>query len=541
MWLVIIAVTIITFVFWGSRTSDSSSRGPENFGSVGGERVTRDSYINALHEVYLRYFLNFGQFPDKDAKRMGFDEEREAYFRLLLIQKQKELGVHVSSEAVAQTESQILRSFGRGNPIPPDVFVEQVLRREGLNKEDFVRFIEHDLGIQQLITTAGLGGKLVTPQEVRALYAREHEELSAEAVFFSASNYLAGVSAAPDAVAQYYTNQMAIYRVPVRLQVSYVKFEATNFLAEAVQEISKITNLTERIDAMYRERGTNYYREAKSPEEAKAKILEEEQKKLALSKARAKANESATALFALEPLRAENLERLAKTNGLNVGVSAPFDSKEGPKDLDAGPGFAKTAFALTADEPLAGPLVGIDAVYVIALNKRLESEVPSLESIRDRVTADYKFSQAVVQARRAGEEFLSALTNGLANGRKFADVCTETKARPVLLPPFSLSTRELPEAENHVNLTEFKQAAFSVAYGRPNRFVPTDEGGFVVFIQARLPLDEAKLQAELPAFINSVRQTRQNEAFNEWFRKQIERDPGLRSILEGMARRDRRA
>ena len=38
-----------------------------------------------------------------------------------------------------------------------------------------------------------------------------------------------------------------------------------------------------------------------------------------------------------------------------------------------------------------------------------------------------------------------------------------------------------------------------------------------------LPLDQAKLNAELPNFVDSVRQTRQSEAFNEWFRRQAER------------------
>ena len=40
----------------------------------------------------------------------------------------------------------------------------------------------------------GLTGELITPQEAAAVYQREHQELSAQIVFFSASNYLASVA-----------------------------------------------------------------------------------------------------------------------------------------------------------------------------------------------------------------------------------------------------------------------------------------------------------------------------------------------------------
>ena len=54
----------------------------------------------------------------------------------------------------------------------------------------------------------------------------------------------------------------------------------------------------------------------------------------------------------------------------------------------------------------------------------------------------------------------------------------------------------------------------------------TAEGGVIVYVKAKLPLDEAKMNASLPAFANDVRQSRQNEAFNDWFRKEAEK--GLR-------------
>ena len=525
--MIIIVVIIISFVFWGSQSSGpGNSRNPENLGAINGEKISLNDFRDAQREVYLRYFLSSGEWPDKAAKSQGFDVDRETYFRLLLIQKQEQLGIHVGSEAVAKTAGDILRSVNRGNAIPLDVFNKQVLQPKGLTVEDFERFIRHDLGIQQLVAVAGLGGNLVTPDEIRALYAREHEELSVQAVFFAASNYVAAAKPTPEAIGQFYTNQMARYRLPERLTVSYVAFTATNFLPAAQRELAAITNLNERIDAAYERVGTNYFLEAKTPEAKKEKIRELMLNERALVAARKAANEFATQLFTNNPMRVEQLAALAKAGGMTVAVTPPFSRDEPPKELDVRLDFAKTAFGLTADEPISAPITGENAVYVIALGKKLASEIPPLDQIRAEVTRDYNFVESVMAARKAGTEFHHTATNGLAAGKTFSALCAAANLRPVLPPPLSLSTRTAAEIESHVSLNQFKQAAFTTPPGKLSPFTPDSDGGFLVFVQSKLPLDEAKLKADLPAFTRAVQQGRRNEAFNLWFSREAER--GLR-------------
>ncbi len=538
--MVIIVVVIISFVFWGSQSSRMDGRsGRVSFGTMNGEAVTQENFRKAQSEVYLRYYLSTGEWPDTGGKRTGFEPERETYFRLLLIQKQEQLGIHVSSESVAGIANNILHSINRGNPVPLEVFEKQVLLPRGMTVADFERYIRHEFGLQQLLAVTGLGGRLVTPQEAQALYEREHQELATQAVFFPASNYLAGVTASPEAVSEFYTDQMARYRLPERVQVSYVKFPISNYLAEATKQFDELTNLNEIIEARYQQLGTNFFLEAKTPEEKKEKIRETLFKNQMLFNARKKANEFATAVFAVEPARAENLEALAKDQGLTVLVSSPFDKADGPKDLAVGADFAKAAFGLTASEPFAGPLTGDDGVYVIALKQQLPSENPPFETIREQVTHDYKFAQAALQARKAGEEFHSTLTNGLAGGKSFTAICTEAKLLPEMPPPLSLSTRSLTNVESHVSLYQYKQATFSTPPGKASVFTPTADGGFIVFVQAKLPLDETKLKADLPGFMNSFRQARQHEAFNLWVNGEAQRDPGFKQILQELEKRNR--
>ena len=312
------------------------------------------------------------------------------------------------------------------------------------------------------------------------------------------------------------------------MQVNFVKFAASNFLNEARTQLAQVTNLEAMIEAEYQARSTNYISEGKSPAEAKEKIRALALNEAALTAARKQALAFAAELFNQTPVTSDTLVTFARQKDLTALVSPPFNREEPPTGFDVRADFLRAAFALSADEPYSQPLVGNDGVYVISLNKKLPSEIPTFESIRDRVTQDYRFREAIMKARQAGLSFYTAATNALAAGKAFAGVCGEANVRPVLPPPFSISSRTIGGIEGRVNLPQFKQAAFSTPSGQVSNFVPTGDGGFIVFVQAKLPLDEVRMKTDLPDFTRAVRQTRKGEAFNEWFRREAEK--GFRDV-----------
>lgn len=521
LWAVIITIVIITFVFWGSKTPNADKR-DVYLGSINGEVIQLEDYRSAMREIYLLYFFSYGEWPGDNAKRMGFDVERETYFRLMMLQKLKREKVHVADETVAKVAAGLLRAFNQGQTASIVAFEQNVLQRQGLTALDFERYLRHHIGIQQLMAANGLSGRLVTPAEARMLYERENEEVVTEAVFFSGTNFQSGVTLTPEAVGQFFTNQMARYRLPERVQVSYVAFEITNFLAQSEAELVK-TNLTEMIENNLERLGTNYFLEAKTPEEKRAKVREELIKGKAMQFARLQANEFANAVDTATNKTLATFEKLAADHKLTVKTTEPFDREEGPKELMVGVEFIKEAFIRTAEDPFYGPLGGRDAAYVIALKGKLPSEVPPLESIRERVTADHRQIQAILAARRAGEAFALALTNGFAAGKKFSSICTDAGVKPMAIPPLALNARTNAVVEPHVRLDQFKNAAFTTPVGQASGLVASADGGFVVFVREKLPIAMTKLTEQMPAFINSVRQMRQNEASQDWFRHEAER------------------
>jgi hypothetical protein len=97
-------------------------------------------------------------------------------------------------------------------------------------------------------------------------------------------------------------------------------------------------------------------------------------------------------------------------------------------------------------------------------------------------------NQALTQARIRGQLFASALTNSLAQGKAFAEICTEQKVTPLPLPPLSISTREMPAAEEYVSLNQLKQMAFSTTPSNATPFQPTLRGGMVLYVKNKVPL-----------------------------------------------------
>ncbi len=69
---------------------------------------------------------------------------------------------------------------------------------------------------------------------------------------------------------------------------------------------------------------------------------------------------------------------------------------------------------------------------------------------------------------------------------------------------------------DRAELNQIKQAAFTTPVGKTSDFEETSDGGFIVYVQSQLPIDQAKMNSDLPQYIAALRRERLNEAFNQW-------------------------
>ncbi|HEY1661927.1 MAG TPA: SurA N-terminal domain-containing protein [Verrucomicrobiae bacterium] len=539
LWIIIAGATIVTFVWWGAsvptRGGGGGGGGGGDFGSIYGKDITQDEYSAAKNDYFIFSWLHNGfQWPDQDPNLSNFQIDQQIYLRIMLLRKAQMMGITADDKAAESAAGNLLsspdlmRAFHvRGGSVPIDSFVKGVLQPKGFTADDLERFARNDLILQQLVQSIGMAGQLFTPEEAASAWRRENEDRKAQIVFFSATNYLAQVPVSEMNVGGFYTNYMSYYRLPDRVQISYVEFNVTNYLTAAEKKIGA-TNLDFQVSSIFAQDGMEGVPDAKTPDEAKAEIRQFVIRKEAMTEANNDANTFANAVFQQTPASPANLALLARKKELVVKTPAPFSQQYGPSEFIAPEAFTKSAFSLTSDDAFAGPVQGPYAYYVMALDKQLPSEIPPLTAIHDEVARDYQTQVALALARRAGTNFVTTLNLRLLSGRTFPAVCVAAGLDSEELPPFSLSTTEVPELKNRAGLPQIKQAAFGTLVGHASDFEQTDEGGFILYVEKQLPPDEAAMKTQMPQYLAQVRREQSFELFQDWVNGEAGRQ--LRSI-----------
>ncbi|HMJ89865.1 MAG TPA: SurA N-terminal domain-containing protein [Candidatus Acidoferrum sp.] len=539
LFVIVAAVIASMLLFLNPSEQDlfEGGRGGSQLGVIDGHRVTKQEFQDAAQEARLRYFSNYRKFPEDDdqASQRGFDLNREATVRLVLLAKVEEAGIKVADVTVGELANRML---GGANRIAE--FETQVLKvaRPPLTVNDFERWLRNDIGIQQLSALHGAAGRMVTPAEAEEIYRRENQEVVAQLAIFNVSNYLSRITVTNNVLTQWYSNQMARYRTPEQVVVSYVRFAQSNFLAEADKFLEGITNLNQRIEETYNKQGTNSFTDTNgvvlSREAAFAKIKEEGRDQRAMMLAMQQANEFGNkldeVLNAAKQPTADLLNQVASSNKLTVHVTQPFDAEEGPTNLNVTPNFARAAFSLTpTNAVMPQPIPGEDAFYIIALKETISSRPQSFAEVKDKVTSDYKQAQAFGLMRTEAMDFQNRVTNGLATGKTFDELASAAKVNVITLPPISRSTESLTNLQDVVDTRQLKNVVLSLEPGKAGPFqISPPTGGFIVYVKQRVPIDEAKMKEGLPKFLGEIRYMRQNQLFSQWFNKELEKAaPGL--------------
>ena len=163
--------------------------------------------------------------------------------------------------------------------------------------------------------------------------------------------------------------------------------------------------------------------------------------------------------------------------------------------------------------------------------RRMPSEIPTLDSVRARVVADYKRAKSVEAAHTAGEAFATAVSAALAQGKTFEAAAAAQNAKVTDLAPFSLVTQSLPGLDARVNPAVVKDTAFNLKPGAASRFIQTGDGGFVLFLKERRPVDAAIVKAGLNGYLEEQRGQRKTDAFDAWFQAEFKKS-GLEALLK---------
>lgn len=531
LWWVIVVAVIVSFVVWigpAGTALGGRNTGQGEYGDVDGRPVKQAAIQDAYRQAQLRERLqrSQGSMPDEARVQMAGQ-------MVFADMKMASMGVVVSDEALAAYIRERYRDPATGQSRYATLVGE--LTAMGAREEDMLSMERRGIGQSVLADVLSIPEALITPREAEQDYRRDHEEVTASAVFFVSSNYLSKVTVTPEAIGRFFTNRMANYQVPEKFVLAYVRFPGTNHLAAAESELAAMPDLTNRLEKVYQQRGTNDFVDDQGVALGKAAALARIRQEAARESANVKARDAAVAFYneltQKTPIRPDTLETVAAQKGLKVGITQPFARSDAPVGLEGLPGVGSAIESLLGETPLSEPMLGTDGAYLLALKVRIPASTPPLEAVRARVTEDFRRQEALQAARTAGQAFQAAVTNALAAGKTFAEAAAGQRYAVVDLPSFSLSSTTVAGLPPSADLASLKNAAFALQPGKAGSFAFSRDGGFVLFLKERKAPTAEAIKAGLPGYIAEQRGRRSRGPFVQWFTSEWEKS-GLRLALE---------
>jgi peptidyl-prolyl cis-trans isomerase D len=219
--------------------------------------------------------------------------------------------------------------------------------------------------------------------------------------------------------------------------------------------------------------------------------------------------------------RAKTLEEAASAVGLEVQASEPFARGETPPVL-ASPSLVARVFEMEPGEIGKEGFALPQGAVFIALASVEPSRLPELDEVRDRVRADIVEETTFARAHeRAGRVRGRAEAVGLERAATAVGLVRKETLSPVA------PGQPLGDLGTGIGLDE---AAFSLPVGTLSDPVRTADGWAVLRVTERQSFDPEAFEREKPRVVASLRQQKQNEAFQAYVgsardRYEVRRNP----------------
>ncbi|MCZ6507010.1 MAG: SurA N-terminal domain-containing protein [Acidobacteria bacterium] len=479
LWLVILVFVLFIFVDFGGI---DLAGGPAATGAaaavVGGREVSYSDFESAYRRAEDQYRQAYGQQFSRDlANQLGlpFQVLNQLVDEQILLREAERIGFEVSDEELRQSivELQVFQQDG--------VFIGQQeytarLRRNGLHPEDF-EASQREALLTQKVQRALAQNTYVAPEEVEAAYREEAETATVRLLRLPMSRFAADVTVEESALAVFFDQHQADFRLPERRVVDYLLVDPSE-----LRETVEIAD--EAVRAFYDEHQEDYA----SEEQVKARhILLRTGEERSVEQAREE----------IESIRArlddgEDFAMLAtelsddpgsKTKGGDLG----FFARGAMVKL-----FEDAAFGAELGD-VVGPVETSFGVHLIQVQARRPGGLQPFAEVEDAIRARRVNDGAAAAAATKAAALAQQVTSGLTTEGLRTLAGSELGTTAITTEPFS-------RGDNVFGIgraTEFTTQAFELAAGGVSEPVQVARGWAVLILreiqEPRLPeLDEVR-------------------------------------------------
>ena len=367
----IVLVIVLVFVFWGVGANMMDSRDAAIV--VNGEEISYQEYQRTYDGLLSTYRQQFGgSVPEELLKNLGLSAQvkNQLIQQALLRQGAASMGLIVSAPEV-QRNIQKMPEFQENESFNIEKY-KVLLSSNRLTPHKYESSKRIDMLSTKGVQAIGNFATTITDAEINDLYQQAKESVTLQFVKISPSEFTNKVSIEEETLAAWFDQNKENYKTDPKVRLKFLSFP--------------------------------YEAEAKTKSEVESTKVANETMRATVFQ---KANNAYEGIIS-----AGSLKEYARLHPEAIILETDFFSHLTPPDnMDKSPSVQNTAFSLKEGE--LSSLIESPSGYSILYAEAIQAPaIPALDSVRDKVTADYKSEQAKTLAREKSEEILTALKDG---------------------------------------------------------------------------------------------------------------------------------
>ncbi len=411
----IVVVIALVFIFWGVGANMMDSR--EAALVVNDEEISFQEYQRVYDDLLSGYRQQFGgSVPEALLDSLGLSAQvkNQLIQQALLRQGSADMGLLVSAPEVQQ-DIQGMVQFQDNNSFNIEKY-KTLLASNRLTPHKYETARRVEMLSSKGVQAIGNFATTVTDAEINDLYQQAKEKINLTFAKISPANFTDAVTIEEEALTAWFDKNKENYKTDPQVQLKFLSFPYTGDTVPKDMDAAKVRPLVFQ-----------------------------------------KANDAYEGIIS-----AGSLQEYAKLHPEAVILTTDFFShKTLPENLDKASVVQNKAFSLKSGElsSLIESPAGYSILYAQAIQK---PEIPTLDTVRDQVTKDYRTDQSKILAQEKSEEILASLKGDatLADLGKTNNIETKTATlsrnsageetndfpASLLMNVFSLSnTNPLPE------------------------------------------------------------------------------------------------
>lgn len=466
--------TIVCVSFVGLFTQGGgcvgASQGP-SVGTIAGKTIAPGVLQRQKFHVFLWLRMMSGRefqvTPEMDARMT-----EQAWKRIVELDMAAKLGLTANDDEVRSAIQQdpTFAAGGQYNPQYYAAFVNNFLAGMGVSAQQFEAYMREEIVLEKLRRMVA-SGAWVTPTEIEARVRDLTDSFTVSLAEMPLADLTRDVAVSDEDVRGFFEKNRKAFTIPEKVQVAYSAFPIDAFKTGIEVSGDDVTNYYNAHMDAFMSTDTNGEPVMLKLDDVVEQIRDGVTRDAAAEKAREAAYAFIEKLFTDKQGKAVPFEQAAAEAGHTVATSEFFSAGETPKDLLVGPEFSSVAFGLSLepDEYFSEPVMGTNALYVLALKARTEPRVPELEEVAETARqAALRHAQA--QAMSGKETaLLTAVREAMAGGKSFAEAVAPWGMAATNAGPFTAYTA--PEILDSARLIT---AVVSKQQGELTDLVPTE-------------------------------------------------------------------